>query len=491
MSTLYRVLRQGLSLGLDLYFLDIRAVGEHQIPDRGPVIFAANHPNSIMDTVTLGSKTPRQIHYMARSGLFKNPVVAALFDRCGVIPIYRAQDGGDMGQNQSAFSAAYEVLEQGKALGIFPEGHNSEERRVGTIKTGTARIALGAEAQNDFELGVKVIPVGLNFQDRDQFLSGVVVRFGAPIDVRDWAEAHAEDEREAARTLTDEIQARLEEVVTHIEDDVVRGLTESLLSISGRELLEDFERDENLSPLLLQYEEEIDDPGSGVLGAALARVRPSATTARALEDNLKVQRFMAEAFDDHFQRETPEIRKLQGRVAKYEDHLKQVRLRKHFGRRDPTVLSSHKDAIKLTSYALGYGLFAAWGFVHNVLPYQVCKQIALRAPEEAIRAFTAFVVGIFVFPAWYAALASALWYLAGWPVWSVALYIATLPVTGFFFLRYRRRVAGYRDRILVRTMFRTQKNLVRALLEERARLLELAMEVLRLYAERVPVEEPA
>jgi 1-acyl-sn-glycerol-3-phosphate acyltransferase len=488
MSMLYRVLRVGLKKGLELYFLDIRAVGQERVPDAGPVIFAANHPNSIMDTVTLGSQTTRQIHYMARSGLFKNPLVAALFNQCGVIPIYRSQDGTDMAKNTEAFSAAYEVLEEGLTLGIFPEGHNSEERRVGEIKTGTARIALGAEARNGFELGVRIVPVGLNFQDRDQFLSGVVVRFGEPIDARDYAEVWARDEREAARELTDAIQSRLRRVVTHIEDDVVRELTESVLAISGRELLEDMDQDEELGALLdaadrAQGEVET-STADGVLGTALARLRPSSRSARALDDTLVAQRYMAEAFEDHIHRETPEIRKLQARIARYEDHLKQVRLRRRFGRRDPSMLSSRKEAIKLTAYALGFGAFAGWGFVHNVAPYQLCKQAALRAPDEAIRAFTAFVVGLFAFPAWYAGIAAALWRLAEWPVWAVAVYLATLPLTGFFFLRYRRRVAGYRDRILVRTLLRTQRNLVRSLLDERARLLEMAMEVLQAYAAR-------
>ena len=488
MSMLYRVLRMGLKKGLELYFLDIRSVGQERVPRKGPVIFAANHPNSIMDTVTLGSQTTRQIHYMARSGLFKNPLVATLFNQCGVIPIYRSQDGTDMAKNTEAFSAAYEVMEKGLTLGIFPEGHNSEERRVGDIKTGTARIALGAEARNGFSLGVRIVPVGLNFQDRDQFLSGVVVRFGEPIDARDYAEVYARDEREAARALTDAIQERLRQVVTHIEDDVVRELTESVLAISGRELLEDMGQDEELKALLEAADEaqgEVEtSTADGVLGTALARLRPSSTSARALDDTLLAQGYMADAFADHIHRETPEIQKLQARIARYEDHLKQVRLRREFGRRDPSMLSSRKEAIKLTSYAVGYGLFAAWGFAHNVVPYQICKQAALRAPDEAIRAFTAFVVGLFVFPAWYAALASALWYLAKWPVWGVAAYMVTVPLTGFFFLRYRRRVANYRDRILVRTLLRTQRNIVRALLDERAQLLTMAMEVLRSYAAR-------
>ena len=93
MSQLYHVLRRVISFGLDLYFVDIQSHGVENVPKWGPVIFAANHPNSIMDTMILGFCSERQVHYMARSGLFEHLPLKFIFDRCGVIPVYRSQDG--------------------------------------------------------------------------------------------------------------------------------------------------------------------------------------------------------------------------------------------------------------------------------------------------------------------------------------------------------------------------------------------------------------
>ena len=227
---LYPVVTNVLQTARDLYFSDIQALGLENIPEDGPVIFAANHPNSIMDTVVLGTETPRKIHYMARSGLFKNPLVAWLFRTFGVIPLYRSQDGTDMSQNASSFDSAFDTLEDGKTIGIFPEGKNSNERQVLRIKTGTARIALGAEARNDFQLGVKIIPVGINFLERERFLTSVLLRYGEPIDTSQWKEQYKEDEREAVRDLTARIEKSLQDEATHIDNDLARSLSDDPVS---------------------------------------------------------------------------------------------------------------------------------------------------------------------------------------------------------------------------------------------------------------------
>ncbi|MBW2461925.1 MAG: 1-acyl-sn-glycerol-3-phosphate acyltransferase [Deltaproteobacteria bacterium] len=223
MAFLYRALRRGLTLGLELYFVDIKSTGRRRIPAEGPVILAANHPNSIMDTVVLGSQTTRTISYLARSGLFDNPAVSLLFRNAGVIPIYRRQDSPQDGPapddaNADSFRAAYEVLEGGGTIGIFPEGRNAPERHVRELKTGTARIALGAEAKNDWTLGVKIVPVGLNFEDRDRYLTRVLVRFGEPIDARDFRAAFEADERQAARAMTDRIQEGIRAEAVHVHE---------------------------------------------------------------------------------------------------------------------------------------------------------------------------------------------------------------------------------------------------------------------------------
>lgn len=476
MPRTYKTLRQLINWGLEVYFVDIQSSGEENIPTSGPVIFAANHPNSIMDTMLLGTRTSRHVHYMARSGLFKNPLVAMLFDKCGVIPLYRASDGGDMNQNRSSFDRAFEILERGRALGIFPEGQNSQERRVLKVKTGTARIALGAEARNDFELGVKIIPVGLNFQDRDQSFSSVLLSFGAPIDARKWAQRWREDDREAVRSLTAEIQQGIESQTVHIEHKLALQLSTHLLEISGGKLLDRLANEDEQLRVLIPTN---DERNTGLRRELFDQLR-SVNRKPNLAKTMGTHQVLADAIEHFIEHAPARIAALHSAMIKYRDHLDQVSLRHDFGRRHPSKLSSRRDGVRLTLYAILFGPVAFFGLIHNFAPYQATRFAALRAPDEAIRAMTAFVSGAVFFGAWYALFAWSLW-RSGAEVWFLSTYLGAMFVSGFFFLRYYRTVIALRNRLLARTLFRTKRNLINTLLTQRERLLAEARALLDDY----------
>lgn len=485
MSLLYTGLRQVLRIAVDLYFVDVQAVGRTNIPAEGPLIFAANHPNSIMDTVILGTQTKRKISYMAKSGLFRNPLVAALFDACGVIPIHRNPKDG--ASNEDSFRTAYEVLERGGTIGIFPEGRNSREREMFEIKTGTARIALGAMARLDYELPVKITPVGLNFENRDRFLSSVLVRFGEPIDVREWSEAHREDPRQAVKDLTDHIQSRLRELATHIEGEQAQDLVRDIHTIYGRRLLETViaEREEDRRNTRLLFDDlrggDFDDstlladlmedePDRGLPGRLLDAVKGAGEVGE-LEDEFFLKARISKALRYYTVNDPELVASMKRRVWRYKDHLRQVRLRHDFFDRPPETLSFRKEALRFTAYMIVFALPAAFGFLHNVIPYVVTRFVALRAPDEAQVAITGLLTGMVIYPAVYAPILWGVFRATGsWP-WTVVYFLA-MPLLGFFFLRYRRQLARYRGRILTRTLFQTESALVRSLQEEREALLE-------------------
>ena len=474
---LYRALRQALRFALDLYFVDIQSTGEDHVPPQGPVIFAANHPNSIMDTMLLGTRVERQVHYLARSGLFANPLVATLFDQMGVIPLYRAQDGADMTHNRDSFERAFDILAQGKCLGIFPEGQNSQERRLLRLKTGTARIALGAEARHDFDLGVKIIPVGLNFQNRDQFLSGVLLRFGPPLDLKAWKAAYQEDDREAVASLTTAIELAIQDQATHIEHTLAGDLSATLLAISGKDWLDELAAED--SPIRREIEARtLGTLASGAKRTWLDRLK-SVPQSGSFDAEFAMEHDLAHALEVAAKQAPERLEHLHLRVLRHQDHLKQLKLRQDFGVRDPRMISSRKEALKLTSFAILTSPLALFGLLHNILPYHLTKSIALRAPDEAIRAMTALCAGMVIFGLAYGGMG---WWLSRhMPWWGVTLYLLLMAVTGFFFLKYRRVIAGWRERILVRTMFRTQRQLTAELMNERDLLLDEAREVLEAY----------
>ncbi len=462
MSRSYRILRFVLRRALGFYFYDIQASGQETIPDEGPLIFAANHPNSIMDTVILGSQTKRQIRFMARSGLFENPLVNAIFRNFEVIPIFRSHDDdGSTRKNVDSFHRAYEALEDGGCIGIFPEGKNSPDRKVQKLKTGTARIALATESRNDFSLGVKVQPVGLNFEDRDRFLSSVLIRFGEPIDIREYADLYRDDERSAALELTEHIERDLRDLATHIEDDRNHQLVIDIHDIYGNELAEQLIGDLDLDIDLRPLTHKLWDRARSTRGP-----RPD------LEDRFMLEQRIADAVAHYQQRDPGLVARVRMDIRRYRDHLRQVRLHHELLEEGIELTGQRREAVMMTAYALGLGPVAIYGFINNAIPYALVRMMIRRQPDEAMVAFAGFCTGLLAFPLFYFLQGWALWTLTDHSLVTVIVYLVSLPITGFFFLRWWRQILAYRDRILSRTLFRSQQNLLDTLNRERDSLIE-------------------
>jgi 1-acyl-sn-glycerol-3-phosphate acyltransferase len=109
--------------------------GLAQLPSSGPVLVAANH-DSWWDPIAIGTAglPRRQIQALAKSSLWKNPLIGKILDGMGQIPIDR--DKGDIG----ALERAITELRAGACIGIFPEGTRSRGHEL-RARSGLGRIA--------------------------------------------------------------------------------------------------------------------------------------------------------------------------------------------------------------------------------------------------------------------------------------------------------------------------------------------------------------
>jgi hypothetical protein len=146
------------------------------------------------------------------------PIVGTLLKMGRALPVYRRQDGYDGGDNRSIFQAVEDALQNKEWVCLFPEGISYHAPHLQPFKTGAARMALGAEAQSDFLLSVKIIPVGLHFVDKGKFRSSAVITVGESLVVGpDWRERFESDDRQTARDLTQEIQRLIQDVTINLE----------------------------------------------------------------------------------------------------------------------------------------------------------------------------------------------------------------------------------------------------------------------------------
>lgn len=200
------------------FFRRIDVVGIENVPAEGPVIFAGNHPNALMDGFLLIAKCGRwPLHFMANAKLWDYRLLVPMLNAVGAVPIYRREEHDGAVDNQKAFEKLYEVIEAGNCMGIFPEGVSHVESQLMKLKTGAARIALSVTARG--KTGVKIIPCGLNYIHRHRFRSQVLVEFGQPIVIdNELLNDYKEDEQAAVRNLTDTLTIALTNVTLNAPD---------------------------------------------------------------------------------------------------------------------------------------------------------------------------------------------------------------------------------------------------------------------------------
>jgi 1-acyl-sn-glycerol-3-phosphate acyltransferase len=133
------------------FWVRLDCQGLLNIPARGPVIIAANHI-SYFDPLCLGvliHSAGRQVRFLAKSELFRNPLLGAVLRGAGQIPVYR--ESRDAGQ---ALVDAVAAMREGAAVAIHPEGTTTRNADFSPMaaKNGVARLAALT--------GAPVVPVG-------------------------------------------------------------------------------------------------------------------------------------------------------------------------------------------------------------------------------------------------------------------------------------------------------------------------------------------
>lgn len=203
---LYDTLRAASRVALRWYYADVVVQGRDRIPAKGPVLIAANHPNALVDAMLVGAVVHRRVLLTAKATLFENPALSALLSAVGVVPLRRARDEVSAGQsrNAQAFQRVTEALGRHGVVLIFPEGISHDEPALAPLRTGAARMAL--EALEAGVRGLRVLPVGLVFEEKERPRSRVLVRVGEPLDVDAWSAAHPSAD---PALLTGEIDTRL------------------------------------------------------------------------------------------------------------------------------------------------------------------------------------------------------------------------------------------------------------------------------------------
>jgi len=203
-----------------IHYRKVIVIGRENLKNNFPKIIAPNHQNALMDAMAIVCSTGGQQVYLARADIFKKKVIASILYFLKILPVYRIRDGYEsLKQNSDIFRKTIDVLKNNKPIVILPEGNHVGFRRLRQLKKGIFRIALQTEESENFTMGLKIIPVGLDFSDYHRFRSVLTVIYGEPIDVKEYRKLYQENPQGAYNSFRERLSTELKKYMVHIESE--------------------------------------------------------------------------------------------------------------------------------------------------------------------------------------------------------------------------------------------------------------------------------
>ena len=424
-----------------VYYPRIKFEGRERIPRTGPVLVCGNHPNSLVDPILLGITSGRPVRFMAKAPLFKTPVLGSVMSALGMIPTYRGSDDSkQVRRNLESLDSSIRFLIDGDAVGIFPEGKTHDAVQLEMVRSGVARIAVKAVEEGAANL--VVVPVGLNYANKERFRSEVSVHVGDPIRVKEWLDTVEEDGRKAIRSLTNEVAERLKSVIVHLEEPEWEPILDDLVALMAP----------NLKACPIELRKRIAD----------------AMNYFATEDRPRAQE-VAEAVRTHGAEVTDCGLTLDSLMF-----------------RSQGIALFGKAVLRIGGALLGF-LPAVVGALFHLLPFVTVRLIASRVTPPGRTAVSLYrlLVGLPIYLVWYIAsvllIGLASW---AWPFGFAGLVV--LPFLGMFSLRYfpyiRRALPNLASQF--RILFRKPK--CDSLRENHLNLQKKVVDLETEFAERTP-----
>lgn len=190
---------------------------------KGPLLLAANHPNSFLDAVILDILFKDPIVSLARGDVFKNKWAAKILMKLRILPVYRLREGAEnLSENYRTFDTCVEIFKRNGIVLIFSEGLCQNEWHLRPLKKGTARLALQSWKEN---IDLKILPVGLNYSSHRRFAKSIEINFGKPFSTKDLDLSGNEGMK--IQAINNELLTQLQSLVYEIDQDDHKKIEET------------------------------------------------------------------------------------------------------------------------------------------------------------------------------------------------------------------------------------------------------------------------
>lgn len=224
----------------NVFYRKVIVLGNDNLDLNETNIFAPNHQNALMDALAVLFTHKGQPVFLARSDIFKKKIIASILYFLKILPVYRLRDGfNSLRGNDEIFEKTIDVLKNKNGLVILPEGDHAGFRRLRQLKKGICRIAFQAEEASAFQLGIKIIPVGIDFSNYQRFRQVLTVVYGKPIDVSEYFTNYRENPDKAFNDLRSRLSDEMKKVMIHIDSPEDYEAIDELRSIVNGKFSDD------------------------------------------------------------------------------------------------------------------------------------------------------------------------------------------------------------------------------------------------------------
>ena len=395
---LYYFLKIVVGISTRIFYCSPLILNRAHVPQDEPLIIASNHPNALCDPCSIAVFAKQQIHFLARGDVFQNKILYWIFvKQLGMVPIYRLSEGAEnLHKNEETFRISTENLKQKKTILMFSEGICVQERRLRKLKKGTARIAFASEESTGWNLGLKIIPVGLNYTDPKKFRSTLVINYGKSFEVSMFKESYLKDKAIAINEFTKYLEERLAEMVVHITDP--------------------------RNDLLVAQTEEI--------------LQNESENEKGKEYKFRLTERIVKDVNDFSDKQPSEFFALCEKAKKYFSILEQCKIKDNTVKK---ITASESSISNLISYILlllvGFP-FHFFGLINNYLPYKAGYKMAKRIVKQtefhaSVHMYSSMTLYLIFYPLQILAVALI---FRNW--WVLGAYLILLPLSGLFSLKY-------------------------------------------------------
>lgn len=388
------------------FYKKVYVTGLENIPKNEAIILVGNHQNALMDAMAIICTNRWQPVFLARSDVFSNPVIAKLLIGLKILPIYRIRDGKEsLKKNEDIFNANVNILKKKGVIGIFPEASHVGKRQLRTINKGVSRIAFKAEEESDFNLDLKIVPVGINYSNYFSFRSIVLVNYGKPISIADLKDEITQNPNNAHLQVRKRIEAGIKPLMIDIENDDLYDTFENLRTIYDKNMMEKL-----------------------------------SLKKKNFQNKFIADKKMIDALNEYNETNSTDMSELKDKVSFYSEKIKKLKIRDWVVEKPKSWFSIFLHFLfLLVSFPLFLG-----GLVTNLIPFNIPKLITKKIKDLNFHTSIQFGLWMFLYPIFYVLIFALAWIFTEpfWVKWTLLFGLPLLSLFSFGYWRISMKLIG-------------------------------------------------